>query len=81
MLLVAGAPAARLLAQIHDELLFEVPEAQVGTTAAVVRHIMEGRAPPTTVCSAQLLPIFQLRQCPCVVQPCTLAHALTACSA
>jgi hypothetical protein len=43
MPLVAGAPAARLLAQIHDELLFEVPEAQVGATAAAVRQVMEGR--------------------------------------
>ena len=39
---VAGNPAARLLAQMHDELLFEVPEAQVGETAMAVRRVMEG---------------------------------------
>jgi DNA polymerase I-like protein with 3'-5' exonuclease and polymerase domains len=48
----AGAPAARLLAQIHDELLFEVPEAQVGATAAAVRQVMEGRG--SSVCCAAL---------------------------
>ena len=38
----AGGPSVQLLAQIHDELLFEVPEAHVGATAAAVRGIMEG---------------------------------------
>lgn len=38
----AGVTAARLLAQIHDELLFEVPHGRVGETAAAVRHVMEG---------------------------------------
>lgn len=38
----AGAAPARLLAQIHDELLFEVPDAQVAATTAAVRRIMEG---------------------------------------
>jgi DNA polymerase-1 len=32
---------ARMLLQVHDELVFEVPEAQVGLTAAVVRAVME----------------------------------------
>jgi DNA polymerase-1 len=37
--------AARMLLQVHDELLFEVPEAQAPATAAVVKQVMEGVAP------------------------------------
>lgn len=33
---------AAMLLQVHDELLFEVPEAQVEETAAEVRRVMEG---------------------------------------
>jgi DNA polymerase-1 len=36
--------AARLLLQVHDELLFEVPEAEAGETAALVKRVMEGAA-------------------------------------
>lgn len=36
--------AARMLLQVHDELLFEVPEAEVEATSAVVRQVMEGVA-------------------------------------
>ncbi|HZH25819.1 MAG TPA: DNA polymerase I [Azospirillaceae bacterium] len=35
---------ARMLLQVHDELLFEVPEAEVEATTAVVRAVMEGAA-------------------------------------
>jgi len=46
MLRVPGAIAAKkldaaMLLQIHDELLFEVPEAQVDATSEVVRTVME----------------------------------------
>lgn len=34
--------AARMLLQVHDELVFEVPEAEVKPLAARVREIMEG---------------------------------------
>jgi DNA polymerase-1 len=34
--------AARMLLQVHDELLFEIPEAEAERTAAVVREVMEG---------------------------------------
>ena len=35
---------ARMLLQVHDELLFEVPEAEAEDTAALVRRVMEGAA-------------------------------------
>jgi len=35
---------ARLLLQVHDELLFEVPAAEAEATAAIVRTVMEGAA-------------------------------------
>ena len=35
---------ARMLLQVHDELIFEVPEAEVEATAQVAREIMEGAA-------------------------------------
>lgn len=37
---------ARLLLQVHDELIFEVPVAEVEETAALVRKVMEGAAQP-----------------------------------
>ena len=36
--------AARLLLQVHDELLFEAPEEQADATAAVAKRVMEGAA-------------------------------------
>ncbi|MCU0983639.1 MAG: DNA polymerase I [Acetobacteraceae bacterium] len=36
--------AARLLLQVHDELLFEVPSAEAKETAALVKRVMEGAA-------------------------------------
>ncbi|AWK84872.1 DNA polymerase I [Azospirillum thermophilum] len=35
---------ARMLLQVHDELLFEVPEGQAEEAAALVRRVMEGAA-------------------------------------
>lgn len=35
---------ARMLLQVHDELVFEVPQAEVDATAAVVKRVMEGAA-------------------------------------
>ena len=36
--------SARMLLQVHDELVFEVPEAEVEATGALVRRVMEGVA-------------------------------------
>jgi DNA polymerase-1 len=36
--------SARMLLQVHDELVFEVPEAEAEATAAVVTRVMEGAA-------------------------------------
>jgi DNA polymerase-1 len=35
---------ARLLLQVHDELLFEAPEAEVATLSALAKRVMEGAA-------------------------------------
>ena len=38
--------AARMLLQVHDELLFEVPESEVAATAELVKELMERAALP-----------------------------------
>jgi DNA polymerase-1 len=40
--LTAAGLEARMLLQIHDELLFEVPAAQLAATAHLVRRVMQG---------------------------------------
>lgn len=35
---------AKMLLQVHDELIFEVPEAELNDTAALVKKVMEGAA-------------------------------------
>ncbi|MCG5241563.1 DNA polymerase I [Azospirillum doebereinerae] len=42
--LAAAGSNARMLLQVHDELLFEVPEAEAEQAAALVRGVMEGAA-------------------------------------
>jgi DNA polymerase-1 len=37
---------ARMLLQVHDELLFEVPEAEAKEAAALVKQVMEGACAP-----------------------------------
>ncbi|GAB4362995.1 MAG: DNA polymerase I [Oricola sp.] len=38
--------SARMLLQVHDELIFEAPEAETDRTIEVVRHVMENAALP-----------------------------------
>jgi DNA polymerase-1 len=38
--------SARMLLQVHDELVFEVPDAEVDETIPVIRRVMEGAALP-----------------------------------
>ncbi|MGK7863751.1 DNA polymerase I [Falsiroseomonas sp. E2-1-a4] len=45
---------ARMLLQVHDELVFEVPEAEVEATAALVKRIMEGVASLTVPLSVEI---------------------------
>ncbi len=42
----AGLSDVRMLLQVHDELVFEVPEGQQEAAAAVVRHVMGKAAEP-----------------------------------
>jgi len=36
--------AARMLLQVHDELVFEVPESELDATLPVIKRVMEGAA-------------------------------------
>ena len=46
---------ARMLLQVHDELLFEVPEAEVEATGALVKKVMEGATLPAFELSVPLV--------------------------
>ena len=50
----AGLTGTRMLLQVHDELVFEVPEAEVESARAVVRRVMEGAASPALDLSVPL---------------------------
>ncbi len=47
--------SARMLLQVHDELLFEVPEAELEETTGVVRHVMENACAPVIELSVPLI--------------------------
>ena len=53
--LAAADLSARMLLQVHDELLFEVPEDEVEKTTEVVRAIMESAAAPILNLSVPLI--------------------------
>ncbi|HEY1433332.1 MAG TPA: DNA polymerase I, partial [Stellaceae bacterium] len=46
---------ARMLLQVHDELLFEAPEAEVQRTAQIVKTVMEGACAPHCELSVPLV--------------------------
>jgi DNA polymerase-1 len=46
---------ADMLLQVHDELLFEVPDAQVEETIAAVRAVMEGAVGPAITLAVPLV--------------------------
>lgn len=46
--------SARMLLQVHDELIFEVPENEVEKTIPLVRHVMENAAMPAVSLSVPL---------------------------
>jgi DNA polymerase-1 len=52
--LVAAKLNAQMLLQVHDELVFEVPEAEVDATIKVVRHVMVEAPHPAVQLSVPL---------------------------
>ena len=52
--LKAAGLSARMLLQVHDELVFEAPEAEAAETMAVARRIMEKAAEPAVALSVPL---------------------------
>jgi len=49
-----GLGDVRMLMQVHDELVFEVPEGKVEAASAVIRHVMERAAEPAVTLSVPL---------------------------
>ena len=53
-LLEAGLPDVKMLLQVHDELVFELPEGDVEAASKVIRAVMEGAAEPAVTLSVPL---------------------------
>jgi len=53
--LKAAGLKARMLLQVHDELLFEAPEDEVQATASLVKEVMEGACAPHCELSVPLV--------------------------
>jgi DNA polymerase-1 len=50
----AGLSHVRMLLQVHDELVFELPEADVAAASDVIRHVMATAAEPAITLSVPL---------------------------
>ena len=50
----AGCPRVRMLMQVHDELVFELPEGEVDAATPVIRRVMEEAALPAVALSVPL---------------------------
>lgn len=50
----AGMPRVRMLLQVHDELVFELPEGDVEAASKVIRQVMESAAEPMVSLSVPL---------------------------
>ncbi len=50
----AGLDRVKMLLQVHDELVFELPEGDVDAASAVIRTVMEGAAEPMVKLSVPL---------------------------
>ena len=46
--------SAKMLLQVHDELIFEVPDDEVGATLPVVQHVMQDAPFPAVLLSVPL---------------------------
>jgi DNA polymerase-1 len=46
--------SARMLLQVHDELIFEVPDAEVEATIPIVKQVMENASMPAAALKVPL---------------------------
>jgi len=53
-LLEAGLPNVKMLLQVHDELVFELPEADVAEASRVIESVMVSAAEPLVKLSVPL---------------------------